>query len=57
MQMDQERKKAMMEELKHYINGKFAELEKKLIPAKEVIEDKKTPTPKKVSREKAIRGK
>jgi hypothetical protein len=52
MQMDQERKKAMMEELKHYINGKFAELEKKLTS----VDSGAKETPKRVSREKAIRG-
>ena len=50
MQPERAKKEAMMEELKHYINGKFAELEKKVFAAK------KAEQPVKVKREKAIRG-
>jgi hypothetical protein len=69
MQMDQERKKATMEELKHYINGKIEALKKELISAsqgsakskpvdsKKVAKiEKEKAIPKKVTREKAIRG-
>jgi hypothetical protein len=49
MQPDKARKEAMMEELKHYINGKFAELEEKLMPKKEE-------KPQKAVREKATKG-
>ena len=51
MQVERERKKAMMDELKHYINGKFAELEKDLLKKVEAAQ-----MPKKVVREKATRG-
>jgi len=49
MQVEANRKKMMMDELKHYINGKFAELEKKLLAPK------KAELPAKVKREKAIK--
>ena len=49
MQVDKARKEALMEELKHYINGKIAELEQKLFAAR------KAELPKKVTREKAIK--
>lgn len=58
MQMEKARKEAMMQELKHYINGKFAELEKKLMAgAKAKVEavPKKIELPKKIIREKAIK--
>ena len=52
MQPDTARKNAMMDELKHYINGKFDELKKELFASKPA-EPKK---PTKVEREKATRG-
>jgi hypothetical protein len=58
MQPDSERKKAMMDELKHYINGKIAELEEKLLTKLNVGMKAKPEqaAPKKVDREKAVRG-
>ena len=50
MQAEKARKEAMMAELKHYINGKFAELEAKLLKVE------KAEKPAKVTREKATRG-
>ena len=53
MQAEKARKDAMMEELKHYINGKFKEMEDKLLKAEKA---EKAEKPAKVTREKATRG-
>lgn len=52
MQPDKAHKEALMEELKHFINGKFDELKKELFNSKPAMEGKK---PSKVTREKAVR--
>ena len=52
MQLDKAKKEAMMEELKHYINAKFKELEDKLLTP---FKGKEGPI-EKVKREKATRG-
>jgi len=57
--MDRARKEALIEELKHYINGKFAELKKELSPKEKAVTAAKPIEPKKVAkveREKATRG-
>ena len=49
MQVDKAIKEALIEELKHYVNGKIAELEQKIFAVKNAE------LPKKVTREKAIK--
>ena len=51
MQVDKAKKEAMMDELKHYINGKFEDLKKELFPKPE-----KLVPMEKAKREKATRG-
>jgi len=52
--MDKARKEAMMDELKHYINGKIAELEKKIVTHNEKMSSG-AKSLKKVIRERAVR--
>ena len=54
MQMDKARKEALLDELKHYVNGKFAELEKKLLAVKPEVKPEVKPA--KLTREKATKG-